>query len=194
MGESRFTVHYSSSHAQGELRIMVTLRKTIPVLCLATSLVGIAAYAQTATTATPAAAAAGAPGHHWHHHRHHGGMFFVLHKLNLSPEQKTQIKGIMAGEKSQFQALHTSVKTNRTALATTPPTDPGYPALLQTAKTNASTRIQLESETWSAIYSNVLSRAQQQAIPGIVAAAQQAREARMAAWTAQHPQAAPSAD
>jgi hypothetical protein len=171
---------------------MLTLRKTIPVLCLAASLAGVAAYAQTAGTAAPAAAPAG--GHHWHHH-HHGGMFFVLHKLNLSPEQKTQIKSIMAGEKSQYESLHASVKANRQALATTPPTDPGYPALLQTAKTNASTRIQLESETWSAIYGNVLSKAQQQAIPGIVAAAQQAREARIAEWKAQHPQAAaPSAD
>jgi hypothetical protein len=35
----------------------------------------------------------------------------------------------------------------------------------------------------------VLTKAQQQAIPGIVAAAQQAREARMAAWKAQHAQA-----
>jgi Spy/CpxP family protein refolding chaperone len=172
---------------------MVTLRKTIPALCLATSLVGIAAYAQTSTTTAPAAPA---PGHHWHHHGHHGGgMFFVLHKLNLNAEQKTQIKGILAGQKSQFEALRTSAKANREALATTPPTDSGYPALLETAKTNAATRIQLQSETWSAIYSNVLSEAQRKSIPGIVAAAQAARQARMAEWKAQHPQAAaPSAD
>jgi hypothetical protein len=116
-------------------------------------------------------------------------MFFVLHKLNLTAEQKTQVKSIFAGEKSQFEALRTSAKANHTALATTAPTDPGYPALIQTAQTDAATRIKLQSETWSAIYSNVLTKAQQQAIPGIVAAAQQAREARIAAWKAQHPQA-----
>lgn len=169
---------------------MVTLRKVIPALCLATSIAGLTAYAATTAATDPATADAAAPGAHgWHHHGHRGGMFFVLHKLNVTPEQKTQIKGIFAGEKSQYEALRTSATANRTALATTAPTDPGYPALIQTAQTDAATRIKLESETWSAIYSNVLSKAQQQAIPGIVAAAQKAREARMAEWKAQHPQA-----
>ena len=109
---------------------MVTLRKVIPVLCLATSLAGIAAYAQTTATA-PATTTPGA--HQWHRHGHHGGgMFFVLHKLNLTADQKTQIKSIMAGEKSQYEALRTSVKANHTALATTPPTDPNYATLIQT--------------------------------------------------------------
>jgi Spy/CpxP family protein refolding chaperone len=165
---------------------MVTLRKAIPVLCLATSLVGIAAYAQTAATA-PATTTPGA--HHWHHHGHRGGgMFFVLHKLNLTADQKTQLKSIMAGEKSQYEALRTSAEANHTALATTPPTDPGYPALIQTEQTNAATRIKLQSETWSAVYGKLTTQ-QKQAIPGIVAAAQQARAARMAAWKAQHAQA-----
>jgi Spy/CpxP family protein refolding chaperone len=168
---------------------MVTLRKVVPALCLATSLAGIAAYAQTAATTAPATTTPGA--HEWHHGHHGGGMFFVLHELNLTAEQKTQIKGIVAGEKSQYEALHTSAKANHEALATTPPTDPGYPALIQTEQTNSAARIKLQHETWAAIYSNVLTKAQQQAIPGVVAAAQQARQARMAAWKAQHPQAAP---
>lgn len=164
---------------------MVTLRKVIPVLCLATSLAGIAAYAQTTATA-PATTTPRA--HQWHRHGHHGGgMFFVLHKLNLTADQKTQIKSIMAGEKSQYEALRTSVKANHTALATTPPTDPNYATLIQTEQANAMTRIKLRHETWSAIYGK-LTPQQQQAIPGIVAAAQQAREARMAAWKAQHSQ------
>ena len=164
---------------------MVTLRKVIPALCLATSLAGIAAYAQTAATA-PATTTPDA--HQWHRHGHHGGgMFFVLHKLNLTAEQKTQIKSIMAGEKSQYEALRASAKANHTALATTPPTDSNYATLIQTEQTNAATRIKLRSETWSAIYGKLTTQ-QQQAIPGIVAAAQQAREARMAAWKAQHSQ------
>jgi Spy/CpxP family protein refolding chaperone len=164
---------------------MVTLRKVIPALCLATSLAGIAAYAQTTATA-PATTTPGA--HQWHRHGHHGGgMFFLLHKLNLTADQKTQIKSIMAGEKSQYEALRASVKANHTALATTPPTDPNYATLIQTEQTNAMSRIKLRSETWSAIYGK-LTPQQQQAIPGIVAAAQQAREARMAAWKAQHSQ------
>ncbi|MGD0492128.1 MAG: hypothetical protein ABSC32_11305 [Steroidobacteraceae bacterium] len=166
---------------------MVTIRKVIPALCLATSLAGIAAYAQTAatttTTATPGA-------HQWHHHGHRGGFFFVLHKLGLTADQKAQVKSILASEKSQFEALRASAKANHTALETTPPTDAGYPALIQTAQTNAATRIKLQSETWTAIYSTVLTKTQQAAIPGIVAAAQKAREAHMAEWKAAHPQAA----
>ena len=59
-------------------------------------------------------------------------MGFVLHKLNLTADQKTQVKAIFADEKSQFEALRSERKANRKALATTPPTDPGYPALIQT--------------------------------------------------------------
>ncbi len=171
---------------------MVTLRKAIPVLCLATSLAGIAAYAQTTATA-PGTTTAGS--HEWHHHGHRGGgFFFVLHELNLTAEQKTQIKSIMAEQKSQYTALRASIKANRTALATTPPTDPGYATLIQTAQTNAATRIKLQSETWAAVYGKLTTQ-QQQAIPGIVAAAQQAREARVAAWKAAHAQAtAPAAE
>jgi hypothetical protein len=66
--------------------------------------------------------------------------------------------------------------------------------LIQTAQTNAAKRIKLQSETWSAIYSNVLSKAQQEAIPGIVAEALKAREARVAAWKSQHSQSTPAAE
>jgi Spy/CpxP family protein refolding chaperone len=158
----------------------------LPVLCLAASLTAVAVYAATTTPAagTPPAFAGG----HYGHRHHHGFMGFVLHKLGLTDGQKTQIKGIFAGEKSQYEALHASVKTNRQALETTAPTSPDYPALVQQAQTNAAQRIKLESETWSAIYSSVLSKPQRDAIPGVVAAANAQHEARMAAWKAQHPQ------
>ena len=165
---------------------MLTARKMIPVICLAASLAGVAVYA--ATTVPPAGAPAPtAGGPHWHGH-HHGFMGLVLHKLNLTDAQKTQVKAIFASEKSQFEALHTSIKTNREALETTAPSSPGYPALVQQAQNNAAQRIKLESETWSQIHGSVLTKAQQDAIPGIVAAAKAQREARMAAWKAQHPQ------
>jgi Spy/CpxP family protein refolding chaperone len=169
---------------------MLNARKMIPVICLAASLTGVAVYAAT----TPSAPPPFAGGPHGHGH-HHGFMGFVLHKLTLTDAQKTQIKGIFAGEKSQFEALHASIKTNRQALETTPPSSPDYPGLVQQAQNNAAQRIKLESETWSAIYTSVLSKAQQEAIPGIVAAATAEREARMAAWKAEHPQpAAPATD
>jgi Spy/CpxP family protein refolding chaperone len=166
---------------------MITLRKVIPALCLATSLTGLAVYA---ATTTPAPSTDAPVAHGWHHGHHgFGPMGFVLHKLNLTADQKTQVKSIFAGEKSQFEALRASAKANREALATTPPTDPGYPALIQAAQNNAATRIKLASETWAAVYGNVLSKPQRDSIPGIVAQAQAARQERMEAWKAQHSQA-----
>jgi Spy/CpxP family protein refolding chaperone len=168
---------------------MFTLRQVVPALCLATSLSGLAVYAATTTPTAPATDSAGAP--QWHHGHRGGGMGamgYVLHKLNLTADQKTQIKSILAGQKSQFEALRESSKANRQALATTPPTDPNYPALIETAQHNAATRITLMSETWKQVYEGVLTKAQQQQIPGIVAAAQAARESKIADWKAQHPQ------
>jgi Spy/CpxP family protein refolding chaperone len=171
---------------------MIKLRRLVPSLCLATALSGVAAYAATTEGPAPPSACGGAP----HGHRGHGGglgeMGLVLHKLNLGADQKTQIKAMFAGERSQFEALHQSAKANRQALATTPPTDPGYAALIETAQQNAAARILLESQNWKQIYESVLSKQQQQQIPGIAAAAQAARESKMGAWKAQHPQ--PPAD
>jgi periplasmic protein CpxP/Spy len=163
---------------------MFTVRKVVPALCLAVSMSALAVYA---ADTTPPPAATG--GHHWHG-RHHGGFMMVLHKLNLTDAQKTQVKSIMAGEKSQFQSLRTSSQTNREALASTPPTDTAaYAALIATAQKNAATRIQLMGETWTNIYANVLTQAQRDAIPGILAAAKAQREQRMEEWKAEHPSA-----
>ena len=170
---------------------MIKLRYAVPSLCLATAMSGLgvyAAYAASAESAAPPGDCAAA--HQWHH-RHGGGlgeMGMVLHKLNLGADQKTQIKAIFAGEKGQFGALHESARANRQALATTPPTDPGYAALIETEQHNAATRIMLEQQTWKQVYETVLTKQQQQQIPGIAAAAQAARESKMAAWKAQHPQ------
>jgi Spy/CpxP family protein refolding chaperone len=172
---------------------MITLRHIVPALCLATGVAGFSAYAAgTAADPTTQSAPSDAAGaHHWHH-GHPGGplgqMGFVLHKLNLTPEEKASIKQVLAGQKSQFEALRASSKSNREALATTPPTDTAaYGALVKTAQSDAMTRITLMSDTWGKIY-NVLTPAHQQAIPGIVAAAQAARESKIAAWKAEHAQ------
>jgi Spy/CpxP family protein refolding chaperone len=170
---------------------MITLRHIVPALCLATSVSGIVVYAATAAPATTTAPTADSNGGHQWRHGHHGGMGgmgFVLHKLNLTADQHAQIKSLMAGDKSEFEALHASVKSNRQALATTAPTDPSYAQLIETAQTNAATRIKLESQAWRQIYENVLTKQQRDEIPAIVAASQAARESKMADWKAQHPQ------
>jgi len=164
---------------------MFTARKIVPALCLAVSMSGLAVYA---ATTTPATTGTGFGGHHWHGH-HHGFMGLVLHQLNLTDAQKAQVKSIRTSEQSQFEALRTSAQTNHEALASTPPTDTAaYAALIATAQKNAATRIQLESETWTSVYSTVLTQTQRDAIPGIVAAAQ----AKRAQWQAEHAQAGSS--
>ncbi len=162
---------------------MFTLRKVVPVLCITASLSGLAAYA---ATTTPATETASTGAQHWHGRHHHGFMGMVMHKLNLTDAQKAQVKTIMSGYKGQFESLRASSKANREALATTPPTDAGYAALIATAQKNAAARIQLMSETWSDVYQHALTQPQRDAIPGIVAAAQAQREERMQDWKAQH--------
>jgi Spy/CpxP family protein refolding chaperone len=166
---------------------MIKRRHIVPALCLASGAAAFGVYAaSTAPAADPttesAAAASDAGGGHYGPRAHHGGslgpMGYVLHKLDLTAEQKGKIKSILQGEKSQFQALRASAESNRQALAATPPTDAGYAALIQTAQTNAATRISLMSETWKQIYEKVLTPAQQQQIPEIAAAAQAARHSR----------------
>ncbi len=166
---------------------MFTARKVVPALLLAVSMSGLAVYS---ASATPTSAEGPGPGgHHWPGH-HHGFMGMVLHKLNLTDAQRAQVKSIMEGEKSRWEALRTESQTNHDALASTPPSDTAaYAALVATAQKNAATRIQLESESWSNVYSSVLTQTQRDAIPGIVAAAKARREQRMEEWQAEHEEA-----
>lgn len=134
-------------------------------------------------------AAAGEPG--WHHGPPGGGALgpagHLLHQLNLTADQKAQIKAVLAGQKSRFEDLRRNAEANMHALATTPPTDPGYPALVQAAQGNAAARIALMSDVWKQIYESVLTKAQRDQIPSLVAAAEQARAARMGGARMQTP-------
>lgn len=163
---------------------MTALRHIVPGIALALC-VGVGAYADTPATDTTPAAPAAAPG--WHGHRH-GGFRQVLAKLNLTADQQTQLKSILAQAKPQFQALMASGRANHEALATTAPTDhPAYDSLLATSKANAASRLQLRSDVWAQIYT-VLTPAQQAQVPVIVAAQKAARDARRTAWQNAHTQ------
>lgn len=118
------------------------------------------------------------------HHPHEEG-YPLLSKLNLTDDQKAQIKAIHAQEHPQMQSLFASSQSTRMQLTITPPTDPSYPSLVATAKANAAALVQLRSDTWSQVYA-VLTPAQQAQIPAIVAAAKNARAARHAAMDSTH--------
>ena len=157
-------------------------RTLLPALIVAATF-SVLSYAGNAQDATAAPAASPAsPGGHF---GHRAAFMHLMHKLNLSADQKTQIKSIVMQGKSQREAAFAAAKANREALASTAPTDPKFAALIEQAKTNAAARIEARSATWSQIYA-VLTPAQQAQIPGIVAAEKSAREARRAAWQAQH--------
>jgi periplasmic protein CpxP/Spy len=154
-------------------------------IVIAALVAGLAAFAIHAATSTDTTSQASGI-HYWHRH-HHGpaGRFMhALKQLNLSAEQQTQIKSILAASKQQFQSLGAGMRSNADAMAAMSPTDPGYPALLATAKTNAVQRIQLMSDVKAQIFA-VLTPAQQEQIPQIIAADR-------AKWQPRHQDAAPA--
>jgi Spy/CpxP family protein refolding chaperone len=157
-------------------------RLVLPALILAGTF-ATACYADAPNAAEAGAVATAA---HSAHHGHRHGLFGILHQLHLSADQQTKVKAILAQAKPRRQALHEATLSNRSQLATTPPTDPGYAALVQTAQNDAAARVQLRSDLWTQIYA-VLTPAQQQQLPQLVAARQQAHKDRAEAWRAQPP-------
>lgn len=161
---------------------MIKLRLIVPVLCATAALSGAVAYAQApAMAGNDAAAPAG-----WHGHGHGHEFMHVLKQLNLTAEQRTQIKSIFESAKPQLKATHDSMRANHDALLAAAPTDANYPALLATEKNNAAARVQAMSDLKSQIYA-VLTPEQQAKIPGILAQDRAAHDAQKAAWMADHP-------
>jgi Spy/CpxP family protein refolding chaperone len=141
-------------------------RTLIPALMIAATL-SVVAYAENAvdSTAAPAASSPWSGGEF----NHRVAFKHLMHQLNLSEDQKTQIKSILMQGKSQREAAVAAVQANREALAAVAPTDPKYAALIEQAKTNAAAGIQERSDTWAKIYA-ALTPEQRAQIPGIVAA------------------------
>jgi protein CpxP len=96
---------------------------------LAGSLLAAAALLTAATSISIASAAdeagastASAPGPHgWHHGPEH-----LYAQLNLTADQKAQIKTIMTGAGPQMKSIHQQMKANSLKLRQTQPNDPNY--------------------------------------------------------------------
>jgi Spy/CpxP family protein refolding chaperone len=97
-----------------------------------------------------------------------GGMHRILDQLDLTAEQTAAVTAIFAKAKPQMQAVHESGRASREQLETMPPTDPGYPRLVASAKANAAEQIQLMSDLWVQVYGK-LTPDQRARIPGLVA-------------------------
>jgi Spy/CpxP family protein refolding chaperone len=165
---------------------MISFRFLLPALCVV-GLGGAAVYAYAGTT-DPAPGSGTPSGHHWHgpgRGRGHGGFWYLLKELDLTAEQKTAIKAILTQARTQNSALRASIRANRESLAITAPTDPGYPALIATAKANAAAGIDAMSSIKTQIYA-VLTPQQIAQIPTIIANERAAWKAKAAAWRAAH--------
>ena len=100
------------------IRILLagTLLAAGTILTAATS-ISIASAADEAATAAPPAMGP----HGWHH-----GPGHLYAQLNLTAEQKAQIKTIMAGAGPQMKSIHQQMKANSLKLRQTQPNDPNY--------------------------------------------------------------------
>ncbi len=156
------------------------MNRSRAIVIAALAAAGFAAVAGNAATSTDATSPPAAS-EHWHHHGPAAHFMHVLKQLNLSAEQKTQIKGIFASAKPQFQALRESMRSNREALAAATPSDANYPALLATEKANAGKLIDQMSAVKTQIYA-ILTSEQIKQIPQIIAADK-------AKWQQRHPAA-----
>ena len=107
---------------------MKSIRKLLwPTLLAAgavlTAGAGLSAASAADVAATPAPGAQAPGPHQWHHHR---GPWRLLGKLNLSADQKQQVKDIMTAARPQMQSLHEQMHANMQKLQQTKPTDPNY--------------------------------------------------------------------
>jgi Spy/CpxP family protein refolding chaperone len=160
---------------------MKSIRTTFYLACLTAALGG----ASLSAAATQPAPVTDAPDHAYASMRHggpgspDGSMRRVLDQLDLTAQQKTQMRAIFDQARPQLQAVRESGRANRDQLDVTPPTDPAYAGLLTFAKSNAAEQVQLMSDLWTQVYAK-LTPDQRARIPGIVAAERAERDARRA--------------
>lgn len=99
--------------------------------------------------------------HEWsHHHGHRGfdghGMHRLLHKLDLTDQQRSQVRDIMQKSRPQYQTLRTQMRDNQRRLMQINPDDPNYTNVVsQVAQANGQVvtqMIQLRSQERADIY------------------------------------------
>ena len=122
----------------------------------ATSISLATAADDTATTTTPPP-----PGPHgWHHH----GAGHLLSKLNLTDDQKEQIKTIMTNAGPQMKSIHQQMRANSLKLRQAQPTDSNYSSVVtEVSQANGTLHSQMiaQKEEVRASVFKVLTPAQQ---------------------------------
>ncbi len=109
------------------------------------------------------------------------GLNRILGQLDLTADQRQQLKEIFEKARPKMQALGERARANREQLMLTAPTDRAYAALLATAKSNAAEAIQQMSDLWTQAYA-VLTPQQRAKIPEVIASEKARADARRQAW------------
>ncbi len=124
---------------------MKSIRSVLTATLLAAGAVLTAAAGMSiANAAEETAATPPPPGPHAWNHR---GPGHLLSKLDLSTEQKQQIKAIMASAHPQMQSVHEQIRANSLKLSQTKPTDPNYASIAAAAsQTHGSLSAQMMSQ------------------------------------------------
>ena len=121
-------------------------------------------------------------GHRGHFRRAHFLLGGALRRLNLTDDQRAQVRQILSSARSQAASQRQSVAQNFAALHN--PGDPNYASALQAAQTRASNRVAQRSQIDKQIYS-VLTPAQKSQLPQVLASIQTRMQQRSGAHSAQ---------
>jgi Spy/CpxP family protein refolding chaperone len=147
---------------------------------------GISIATAADTTTAPATAPAAPGAHAWHHHH---GAGRLLAKLNLTPEQQTAVKTIMANAGPQMKSIHQEMRANSLKLQQTQPTDASYAGVVaQVTQANGSLHSQMitQREAVRAQIFKVLTPEQQTQLVALQAQMRAQMQARMQARMQAH--------
>jgi Spy/CpxP family protein refolding chaperone len=162
------------------------MRKILPLSLLLTAALGCSALVFAAPQ--DGAPAGGAGDWHGGHHGHHGA-FMALKKLNLTDDQKAQVKQIFQQGFAQLKPQMQAVRQQRAAFEALTPDAAGYQqaaaSLAQAEAGLTQARVTQSATTRAQVY-NILTSSQKAQL-----ATQKAeRQQRMQQWKQQHAQQA----
>ncbi len=162
------------------------MRKILPLSLLLTAALGCSALVFAAPQ--DGGPAGGAGGWHGDHHGHHGE-FMGLKKLNLTDDQKAQVKQIFQQGFAQLKPQAQAVRQQRAAFEALTPDAAGYQqaaaTLAQAEASLTQARVTQGATTRAQVY-NILTSSQKAQL-----ATQKAeRQQRMQQWKQQHAQQA----
>ena len=137
------------------------MRYKLLISTAAAALLGVSALGTYAVAEQGAAGPCHGAKHEWsRHHGHHGfaghGMHRLLRKLDLSTQQRDQVRDILKKSRPQFRSLGMQMRDNQRRLMDVNPDDPNYASIVaQVSQANGQAvtqMIQLRSQMRADVY------------------------------------------